>query len=87
MRQETRAWRNTIGAGAATITASGTPRDIVAKLNHTLVAAGRSRRVIDQLTAVSMVSVTNSPEEFTAFIRADIVKWGKVVKAAGAPLD
>jgi tripartite-type tricarboxylate transporter receptor subunit TctC len=28
-----------------------------------------------------------SPEEFTSYIRADIDKWAKVVKAAGIKLD
>ena len=33
-----------------------------------------------------MESVNNSPEEFTAFIKAEIAKWGKVVKS-GVSLD
>ncbi len=65
----------------------GTPKDIVTRLNTAIVAAGKTQKVIDQLAAVAMESVNNSPEEFTAFIRAEIAKWGKVVKASGAPID
>ena len=64
-----------------------TPTDIVATLNNAIVAAGRSPRVIEQLTAVGMDSVNNSPAEFTAFIKSEIAKWGKVVKASGAQID
>jgi tripartite-type tricarboxylate transporter receptor subunit TctC len=66
---------------------TGTPRDIITKLNTAIVAAGRSQRVIEQLAAVGMESVNSSPEEFTAFMRAEIAKWRKVVKASGAPVD
>ncbi|HYT84832.1 MAG TPA: tripartite tricarboxylate transporter substrate binding protein, partial [Burkholderiales bacterium] len=31
--------------------------------------------------------VANTPEEFAAQIRADLARWSKVVKAAGAKLD
>jgi tripartite-type tricarboxylate transporter receptor subunit TctC len=34
-----------------------------------------------------MESVNNSPAEFTAFIKSEIAKWGRVVKASGAPVD
>lgn len=65
----------------------GTPKDIITRLNTAIVTAGKSPKVIDQLAAVAMESVNNSPEEFTAFIKAEIAKWGKVVKASGAPID
>jgi len=66
---------------------TGTPKNVVAALNEAIVKAGRSSRVVEPLAAVSMEPVTNSPEEFTAFIKAEIAKWGKVVKASGTPLD
>ncbi len=66
---------------------SGTPKDIIARLNAAIVTAGKTRKVIDQLAAVAMESVNNSPEEFTAFIKAEIAKWGKVVKASGTSID
>jgi tripartite-type tricarboxylate transporter receptor subunit TctC len=31
--------------------------------------------------------VGNSPEEFATFIRAEVAKWAKVVKASGARVD
>jgi tripartite-type tricarboxylate transporter receptor subunit TctC len=66
---------------------TGTAKHIIAALDEAIIKAGRSPRVVELLAAVSMEPVTNSPDEFTAFIRAEIAKWGKVVKASGAPLD
>ncbi|HZM48181.1 MAG TPA: tripartite tricarboxylate transporter substrate binding protein [Burkholderiales bacterium] len=66
---------------------AGTPKEIIATLHKAIVTSGSSPRVIDQLAAVGMDSVTNSPAEFSAFIGAEIVKWGKVVKASGTPLE
>lgn len=43
--------------------------------------------MIEQLAGVAMESVNSSPEEFTAFIKSEIAKWGKVVKASGTPID
>jgi tripartite-type tricarboxylate transporter receptor subunit TctC len=31
--------------------------------------------------------IANTPEEFDAFIRAEIAKWAKVIKDSGARLD
>jgi len=66
---------------------AGTPQDIISRLNTAIVTAGATPRVIDKLAGVAMESVNNSPEEFTAFIRSEIAKWGKVVKASGTPVD
>src|SRR6185436_1463951 len=64
-----------------------TPKEIITRLNIAITNAGRSPRVIEQLEAVGMESVNDTPAEFTAFIKAEIVKWGKVVKRSGAPLE
>jgi tripartite-type tricarboxylate transporter receptor subunit TctC len=66
---------------------AGTPKEIIATLHKAIVTSGASPRVIDQLAAVGMESVTNSPAEFSAFIKAEIAKWGKVVKLSGAPIE
>jgi tripartite-type tricarboxylate transporter receptor subunit TctC len=69
------------------LTPAGTPRNVVAALNEAIVKAARSPKVAEPLAAVSMEPVINAPEEFTAFIKAEIAKWGKVVKASGAPVQ
>jgi tripartite-type tricarboxylate transporter receptor subunit TctC len=37
-----------------------------------------------KLLAVGMEPVTNSPDEFAAFVQSEIAKWARVVKASGA---
>ena len=43
--------------------------------------------VIDRFTGQGMDPAPLSPEQFTKVLRADIVKWAKVVKESGATLD
>jgi len=60
-----------------------TPRPIIAKLNAELRAAIAAPDVSERLVALGLDPGTSSPEEFTAFVRDEIGKWAKVVKAAG----
>ena len=41
----------------------------------------------DRLAAEGSVVVGDSPEEFTAFVKTEIARWGKVVKQAGIKAD
>ena len=66
---------------------AGTPSDIVAKLNSEIVKAVRNPKVVQQLAASGADAVSNTPEQFAAHIKAEIAKWGKVVKTSGVPLD
>jgi tripartite-type tricarboxylate transporter receptor subunit TctC len=66
---------------------AGTPRPIVDKI------AGEVRRILDQpdmraqLAAQGAESLFGGPEVFAARIRAEIVKWAEVVKAANLHPD
>ena len=62
---------------------AGTPRAIVARLNKEVNKALAAPELNERFSAEGAEPAANTPEEFAAFIRAEIVKWGKVVKAAG----
>jgi tripartite-type tricarboxylate transporter receptor subunit TctC len=62
---------------------SGTPREIIARLHKETTAILRTPEVKDRLTADGNEVVAGTPEEFGALIKAEIVKWARVVKAAG----
>lgn len=64
-----------------------TPSSIVTSLNAAIVAETLKPRFIEQLSNVGMEPVNSAPEEFLAFVKAEIAKWGKVVKASGTPLE
>jgi len=64
-----------------------TPRAIVDRLNDTVVKALNSPDVRSRLRDLGANGVGNTPEQYTAFIREEIDKWGKVIKAAGIKGD
>jgi tripartite-type tricarboxylate transporter receptor subunit TctC len=65
----------------------GTPREIVARLNTEVVKALRAPDVVERLKSQGAEPVANTPEEFGAFMRAEIEKWGRLVKVAGMKAD
>jgi len=66
---------------------AGTPREIVSRLHSEVVRVLRTPEVRDQLTSQGADIVGNSPEEFAAWIRAEVKKWAEVVKVSGAKID
>ena len=67
---------------------AGTPKPIVDKLNAETNAIMALPDVRERLlTLGSEPAAPNSPEQFTAYIRAEIAKWGKVIKDSGAKVD
>lgn len=60
---------------------AGTPRDIVVRLNAETAKVLRSSDISAKLTALGAEVSPNSPEEFGRFVREEIARWAKVVKA------
>ena len=63
------------------------PKPVIARLHSEAVKALRAPDVIDKLSSQGAEPVANSPEEFTAFVRSEIEKWAKLVKAANMRTD
>ena len=59
------------------------PADIVKKVNGEVARILALPEVKAKLAPQGIELVTQSPEEFARFIRADYDKWGKVIKEAG----
>ena len=66
---------------------AGVPAAIVRRLNEEVVRIVRAPEVRDKFTGLGIDTVGNSPEDFAAFIRSEVAKWAKVVKASGARAD
>jgi tripartite-type tricarboxylate transporter receptor subunit TctC len=66
---------------------AGTPAAIIARLNAEIRHANNDAEMKKQLLAVGIEPVHSTPEAFAQLIRADLVKWGKIVKASGARID
>ena len=63
---------------------AGTPKPIVARLNADIHKSLQDANVAKRLAAVGFEITYGTPEEFTAYIKSEIKKWAKVVKASGA---
>ncbi len=66
---------------------AGTPRAIVERLNAELVKALHTPEVSERIRLQAYDTWTLKPDEFSAFLRTDYEKWGKVVKFSGAKAD
>lgn len=66
---------------------AGTPRDIVLRLNSEVARALREPDARERLYSIGAEPMSNTSEEFAAYINAEMVKWSKVIKAAGIRVD
>jgi tripartite-type tricarboxylate transporter receptor subunit TctC len=66
---------------------AGTPADIVRKLNDALARAAEAPEVRERLDAFAFEPATMPPRETADYVRAEFVKWAKVVRETGAKLD
>ena len=67
---------------------AGTPREIIVRLHTDITRALVQPELVQTLvTAGIEPAVSASPEELAAFLRVEISKWAKVVKASGATVQ
>jgi tripartite-type tricarboxylate transporter receptor subunit TctC len=66
---------------------AGVPQPIIAKLHGEIVAIMALPDVRERFVAQAAEPVGNRPDEYAAFIQAEIVKWARVVKEAGLKVD
>ena len=66
---------------------AGTPPAVVSKLQTEIAKVLRSPDVSKNLTSQGLDLVGNTPDEFAAIIKSEIVKWAKVAKASGAKAE
>jgi tripartite-type tricarboxylate transporter receptor subunit TctC len=59
------------------------PRDIVNRLNKEIVDTLKQKDVIDRMLSEGTVPSPSSPDEFLAYMKSELKKWGEVVKIAG----
>ena len=74
------AWIGLVAPGA-------TPAPIVDRLNREFVAAMRDPAVNDKLKAQYMDAEPGTPQQFAAFMQAELAKWGPVIKRSGAVIE
>ena len=65
------------------LTTGGTPRDVVARLSAEVNKALAAPDLRDNFQKQGLDPAGNTPEQFDQFIRAEMVKWAKVIKEVG----
>ena len=61
---------------------SGTPRAAVSRLHGEITRVIQQPAIQEKLAAQGMEPVGTTPQTFDTFLKAAIVKWGRVVKSA-----
>jgi len=66
---------------------AGTPRPIVTRLNAELGKIMHAPDVKERLAGLATDPLTSTPEEFAAYLKQEIAKWGDVVRKANLKAD
>jgi tripartite-type tricarboxylate transporter receptor subunit TctC len=69
------------------LAAGGTPKNIIDRYNREIVKIVTSPEIRDKLQAMEFEVVATSSDQFAAWIRAEIPRWGKVIKSTGAKAE
>ena len=76
-----------VGSWQGVFAPAGTPPEIVKRLNTEIVKILKLPDVSEKLVELGAEPVGNTAEEFTALVKAEVVKWADVVKKSGAKVD
>jgi tripartite-type tricarboxylate transporter receptor subunit TctC len=72
-----------VGSWFALLAPAGTPKEIVTKLDGAVKAALQSPDVAERLRALGYESFSMGPDQLAAYLKSDLAKWSKVIRAAG----
>ena len=76
-----------LGAWYGLLAPAGTPRDIVQRLYAEISRALKEPDARERLASLGAELVDRNPEAFAEHLRAEVAKWGKVVRAAGMKIE
>ena len=76
-----------MGAWQGVVAPAGTPAPVIEKLNAEILRALQSPEMQKQLKAQGAQALGSTPQEYAAYIRSEIQRWGEVVKEANVKLD
>ncbi|MBC7781889.1 MAG: tripartite tricarboxylate transporter substrate binding protein [Proteobacteria bacterium] len=69
------------------LAAGRTPPPVVYRVNRALVETLAAPAVVEQLALQGVEPSPSSPKQFSTYLRAEIAKWAKVIKASGATAE
>jgi tripartite-type tricarboxylate transporter receptor subunit TctC len=75
------------GAWQGVVVPAETPKPIVERLNAELNKALKDPEVLKKLAAQGAEPLGSTPEEYGAYLRSEIKRWGELAEATGVKLD
>jgi tripartite-type tricarboxylate transporter receptor subunit TctC len=77
---ESTSWYGFLGPAALS-------KDVVTRVNSAVATALKNPDTRERYAALGAEPITNTPEQYAAFLKKDMQDWAKVVKISGAKLD
>ena len=75
------------GSWQGVVAPAGTPKEIVARLNTEIIKALNTAEMKENLSKQGTAVYTMTPEQLGNWLKTEIDKWSKVVKAANLKLE
>ncbi|MGZ8196892.1 MAG: Bug family tripartite tricarboxylate transporter substrate binding protein [Burkholderiales bacterium] len=75
------------GTWVGVLAPAGTPREAVAVLSKEMQAAVHKPELRERFITLGIDPAGTTPEEFAKFLREEVAKWGKVIKAANVKIE
>ncbi|MEQ1772907.1 MAG: tripartite tricarboxylate transporter substrate binding protein [Burkholderiales bacterium] len=66
---------------------AATPKDILARLHKEIIRIQTLPDIRERFVQLGTESTTSTPDQFTALVRDELAKWGKVIRAAGVKIE
>jgi glycogen operon protein len=81
-----RYWREAVNWYGILVPAK-TPREIIARLNEGILKSLGDKDLRDKMIQRGSDPITDTPDQFASFLRADMARWAKIVKTSGIKVE
>ena len=66
---------------------TGTPNEVIAKLNSEAAKGLKAESFVKRMTDLGYIVMGGTPEQMAQMNRAEVARWGPIVKASGAKIE